>query len=75
MSSYTNCTVGFYDGIQISRGNINLTGSLNVSGSVARINLTGSLSVSGSLQLQSLPITNPGGSGIVWNDGGTLKIT
>ena len=28
-----------------------------------------------SLKLTSLPTTNPGGSGIVWNDGGTLKIT
>lgn len=28
-----------------------------------------------SLKLTSLPTSNPGGSGIVWNDGGTLKIT
>jgi hypothetical protein len=29
----------------------------------------------GGLHLGNLPTSNPGGSGIVWNDGGTLKIT
>jgi len=27
------------------------------------------------LKLTNLPTTNPGGTGLVWNDGGTLKIT
>ena len=27
------------------------------------------------LKISNLPTTNPGGSGAVWNDGGTLKIT
>lgn len=29
----------------------------------------------GGLSVSGLPTSNPGGSGVVWNDGGTLKIT
>jgi len=35
-----------------------------------------STAITGStLRMTSLPTSNPGGTGIVWNDGGTLKIT
>jgi len=69
----------------ITTPSITVTGTTtSTTGSFGRITgtrltstvITGSdVRINGDLTLTSLPTSNPGGSGIVWNDGGILKIT
>jgi hypothetical protein len=55
---------------------ITSTGITFFVGGVAKFTLsTSGFTLTGALTLSGLPTTNPGGSGKVWNDSGTLKIT
>jgi len=57
-------------------GDVNTTGTQTIGGSKTFTSTICAPAIEATtITLTSLPTSDPGGSGIVWNDGGTLKIT
>lgn len=72
-------TVRGYLASGVSANNITLRAlnsyNLNLRGDDIRITADNDILMSGPVQMLNLPISNPGGSGNLWKDGSTLRIT
>ena len=67
---------GFQDiTINSTTGAVTVNGTLGATTSITTLSVSGNSTLSGTANVIIIPTTDPGVSGAIWNDAGTLKVS
>jgi hypothetical protein len=67
---------GFQDiTVNSTTGAVTVNGTLGATTSITTLSVSGNSTLSGTANVIIIPTTDPGVSGAIWNDAGTLKVS